>query len=71
MSPAESQAMTPLSVVLLFILAAIGAGPSAAQGYKPTRPVEIVTHTGPGGGGDVVARFIATTLEKENLLRCA
>lgn len=68
MSPAESQAMTPLSVVLLFILAAIGAGPSAAQGYKPTRPVEIVTHTGPGGGGDVVARFIATTLEKENLL---
>ncbi len=60
--------MTPLSIVLLFILAAIGAGPSAAQGFKPTKPVEIVTHNGPGGGGDLASRFIATTLEKEKLL---
>ena len=68
MSPAESQAVTPLSVVLLFILAAIGAGPSAAQGFKPTKPIEFVVHTGPGGGNDVLARAIAGIVEKEKLL---
>jgi len=52
----------------LIVLALAAAAPAAAQGYKPARPVEMVTHTGPGGGGDVVARVIASTLEKENLL---
>lgn len=56
-----------LAVEILALLA-VGAGPAGAQGYKPSRPIEIVTHTGPGGGGDVVARFIASTLEKESLL---
>jgi putative tricarboxylic transport membrane protein len=41
---------------------------SFAQGYKPTRPVEVVVHTGPGGGSDVLARAIAVMVEKENLL---
>jgi putative tricarboxylic transport membrane protein len=50
------------------MLAAIGAGPSAAQGFKPAKPIEFVTHTGPGGGGDVLARAIATAMEKEKLL---
>lgn len=53
---------------LFFILAAIGAGPSAAQGFKPTKPIELVVHTGPGGGNDVLARAIATIVEKEKLL---
>jgi putative tricarboxylic transport membrane protein len=44
------------------------AGPVAAQGYKPSKPVELVTHTGPGGGGDVAARFVAAALEKEKLI---
>ena len=44
------------------------AGSAAAQGYKPSRPVELVTHTGPGGGGDVAARFVASALEKEKLV---
>ena len=42
--------------------------PAAAQGYKPTRPVELVVHTGPGGGSDVLARAIAAMMEKESLL---
>src|SRR5262245_45195601 len=53
---------------LAFSLAAAGAVPAAAQGFKPTRPVEIVTHNGPGGGGDLASRFIATALEKEKVL---
>jgi putative tricarboxylic transport membrane protein len=44
------------------------AGVAVAQGFKPSRPIEFVTHTGPGGGGDVFARAIAAAMEKEKLL---
>src|SRR4030095_11668843 len=64
----EGALLASLFVAGLFSVAVLGAPSAAAQGFKPNRPVEIVTHTGPGGGGDVVARFIATTLAKENLL---
>jgi putative tricarboxylic transport membrane protein len=47
---------------------AVLAPAALAQGYKPTRPVEVVVHTGPGGGNDVLARAIAVIAEKENLL---
>ena len=45
-----------------------GAGPAARPGFKPTKPIEFVTHTGPGGGGDVFARAIAAAMEKERLM---
>ena len=38
------------------------------QGFKPTRPIELVVHTGPGGGSDVLARAMVIMLEKEKLL---
>jgi len=47
------------------LLAAVTAH---AQGFRPTRPVEVVVHTGPGGGNDVLARAIAVMIEKEKLL---
>ncbi|MCC7485237.1 MAG: tripartite tricarboxylate transporter substrate binding protein [Burkholderiales bacterium] len=50
------------------MLAAIGAEPIAAQGFKPSRPIEFVVHTGPGGGNDVLARAIVNVVEKEKLL---
>ncbi len=53
--------------VVAFVLAAI-ALPIAAQGFKPNKPIEFVTHTGPGGGGDVLARAIAAAMEKEKLM---
>jgi putative tricarboxylic transport membrane protein len=40
----------------------------AKGAFKPSRPVEIVVHTGPGGGNDVLARAIAQIAEKEKLL---
>ncbi len=60
--------MKTRSILFALMLAAIGVGPSAAQGFKPAKPIEFVTHTGPGGGGDVLARAIATAMEKEKLL---
>jgi putative tricarboxylic transport membrane protein len=49
------------------VLAALGVS-APAQGFKPTRPVEAVVHTGPGGGSDVLARAVANMIEKEKLL---
>jgi putative tricarboxylic transport membrane protein len=51
---------------VLFVAAA--AAPLFAQSFKPTRSVETVVHTGPGGGSDIFARAIADMLEKEKLL---
>jgi len=58
------------ATVRALVLAAIAvAAPAAiAQGFKPTRTVEVVVHTGPGGGNDVLARAIAVMVEKEKLL---
>ena len=52
------------------VLAALGGlhSPAQGQGFKPTRPVEAVVHTGPGGGSDVLARAVALMMEKEKLL---
>src|SRR5262245_55012224 len=54
----------------LFALAvgAVLAVPAFAQSFTPTRPVEIVVHTGPGGGSDVLARAMVLMMEKEKLL---
>jgi putative tricarboxylic transport membrane protein len=54
-------------LVFAFLLAAIGE-PIAAQGFKPGKTVEFVTHTGPGGGGDVIARAISAAMDKEKLM---
>ena len=62
-------AQTQLRLVALAVFVGLGATPASfAQGFKPTRPVEVVVHTGPGGGSDVLARAVAVMIEKENLL---
>ena len=45
---------------------AMGAGAAGAE-WKPTKPVEVIVHTGPGGGSDVLARAIVAMMEKEKL----
>ena len=42
------------------------AAPAFSQGFTPSRPVEAVVHTGPGGGSDILARAIALMIEKES-----
>jgi putative tricarboxylic transport membrane protein len=40
----------------------------AAAQWKPSKTVEIIVHTGPGGGNDVLARAIVNMMEKEKLV---
>jgi len=58
------------ALAVIAALAGLGVPAAAplAQGYKPSRPVEVVVHTGPGGGSDVLARAVANMMEKEKLL---
>jgi putative tricarboxylic transport membrane protein len=51
---------------VLFASAVFAAGPAVAQ-FKPTKPIEVIVHTGPGGGADVLARFISSLVDKEKL----
>jgi putative tricarboxylic transport membrane protein len=53
------------TVLMAVALALAGA---SAHAFKPTRPIEVVVHTGPGGGSDLLARAVATMIEKEKLL---
>ena len=47
--------------------ALISIGVAHAE-WKPTKTVDVIVHTGPGGGSDLLARAIATMMEKEKLL---
>jgi len=49
-------------------LAALVLALPALADWKPTKPVDFVVHTGPGGGNDVLARAIATMMEQEKLV---
>ena len=62
--------MRGLNTKHLVAIAALicASAPVHAQGFKPTRPIEFVSHTGPGGGNDVLARRIALIAEQEKLL---
>ena len=60
---------TRISLALLLAgVVAANAGTVLAQGFKPSKPIEIVVHTGPGGGADVLARALSTIVDKEKLL---
>lgn len=59
--------------IRLWLAAAIPAlavlVPSAAQAeWTPDRPVDIIVHTGPGGGNDLLARAVVTMFEQEKLI---
>ena len=63
--------MKRASYSLLFVVVAIGALLSSrawSQEFKPTKQIETVVHTGPGGGSDLFARAIAEMLQKEKLV---
>ena len=56
---------------LPIVVAAIGAvfaNLTWSQEFKPNKSIEVVVHTGPGGGSDLFARAIAELLQKENLV---
>ena len=56
------------SLVVVMGLAALSSLATVhAQAFKPSKPIEIVVHTGPGGGNDVFIRAVLATLKKDNL----
>lgn len=56
-----------LSMRAALAAAALVAGQALAQ-WTPTRPVDIIVHTGPGGGSDLLARAVVQMIEKEKLV---
>jgi len=42
--------------------------PTNAVAFEPTKPIEAVVHTGPGGGSDIFARAIAELMQKEKTI---
>ena len=54
--------------IITMALAAVFVSGLVHAQWKPTKPIEMVVHTGPGGGSDVLARTIVVMLEKEKLL---
>jgi putative tricarboxylic transport membrane protein len=53
--------------VTLSLAALAVAAPALAQ-WKPTKPVDLIVHTGPGGGSDLLARAMVAMFEKEKLV---
>jgi putative tricarboxylic transport membrane protein len=67
----KHRALGFVSAALLVFAASVAApGSRAAQtsSFQLKRSVDVVVHTGPGGGSDLFARAIAGMLRQENLL---
>jgi putative tricarboxylic transport membrane protein len=63
--------MKPKMILLsitVAVIAAISLGSAWSQEFKPSKQIEAVVHTGPGGGSDIFARAIAEMLQKEKLI---
>jgi putative tricarboxylic transport membrane protein len=56
-----------LSLLLVGLSVAL-ANIASSQEFKPSKQIETVVHTGPGGGSDLFARAIAEMLQKEKLI---
>ncbi|HEV7801618.1 MAG TPA: tripartite tricarboxylate transporter substrate binding protein [Burkholderiales bacterium] len=56
-----------LSAFLMTAALSASVSPCFAQAY-PSKPIELVSPTGPGGGSDLVARMVADIIAKEKLL---
>ena len=50
------------------VVSLLASLPAAAQDFVPTRPVELVVHSAPGGGSDVFAKALVEMAEREKLL---
>lgn len=52
------------SLAALFAVAALAAGPAAAQDAWPSRPITMVMPYAPGGPGDTITRLFAAAMQK-------
>mgnify|MGYP001241958742 CR=1 FL=1 len=58
---------TPVALVALALVVAVGFPASAAPAAYPSKPLEIIAPANPGGGFDALARAINRALEVEKL----
>ncbi|NJM84153.1 MAG: tripartite tricarboxylate transporter substrate binding protein [Tabrizicola sp.] len=56
-----------VTIALLMAGGVMSALPAAAEGWEPTKPVELVIMAGQGGGADRLARLIQAIIQKEGL----
>lgn len=52
---------------LCALLLAVTLGVTPAQSFEPSKPVEIIVHSAPGGGSDLFARAMVDMFQKESL----
>ena len=57
-----------LGIILTCATAAVGAASGVAAQPYPSKPVEFVAHSGPGGGPDVFARAVTEIIARGKLL---
>ncbi len=55
------------TLAVFSIVAAALVAPAHAQSF-PTKPLEFIVHTGPGGGSDIFTRVVADIMAKDKLL---
>ncbi|MBA2961535.1 MULTISPECIES: tripartite tricarboxylate transporter substrate binding protein [Ramlibacter] len=62
------QPLATLAKVAAAALAAAAVLPAIAADWKPTRPVEFIVTSGPGGGTDQFARVVQSVVQKHKLM---
>ena len=61
------RAMWLAIIVAMFV--ALSQERAGSQAFTPSKQIEAVVHTGPGGGSDLLARAVAEMLQKEKLIQ--
>ena len=64
----ESRSARRVVAALVVVMAGASGGTACAQGFLPSRSVEFVVHSAPGGGSDVFAHAVVAMAQAENLL---
>lgn len=57
-----------LLLLFLSLSTSLLSAPAWPQTFKPSRPIDLIVHSAPGGGSDVFARAVVEMVEKEKLL---
>ena len=60
-----------LLLLCLSLSTSLLSAPAWPQTFKPSRPIDLIVHSAPGGGSDVFARAVVERWKKKNSCRKA